>query len=70
MGQGLGIEIEVVNRATAGFVVQPKRSVVERTFACLGKQRPLSKDDERLPQVSEAHILWAMIALMLKRLAA
>jgi putative transposase len=70
IGEGLGIAIEVVNRAEKGFVVQPKPWVVERTFAWLGKQRRLSKDYERLPQVSEAQVLWAMIALMLKRLAA
>jgi putative transposase len=69
-GQALGIEVEVVSRAAEGFVPQPRRWVVERTFAWLGKQRRLSKDYERLPEVSEAQIQFAMISLMLNRLAA
>ncbi|OYQ66056.1 hypothetical protein B9G53_05725, partial [Pseudanabaena sp. SR411] len=40
------------------------------TFAWLGKQRRLSKDYERLPEVSEAVVHSAMIPLMLKRLSA
>ena len=40
----------------------------ERTFAWLGQSRRLSKDDERLPAVSEAMIYGAMSRLMLRRL--
>lgn len=36
------------------FNVLPRRWVVERTFAWLGKQRRFSKDYERLPETSEA----------------
>jgi putative transposase len=52
-----------------GFAVQPRRWVVERTFAWLGTYRRLSKDYEELPESSEAWIYAASIHLMLKRLA-
>ncbi len=63
-----GATVEVVNRAQAGFVVLPKRWIVERTFAWLNQNRRLSKDYELLPEVSEAMIQGAMIRLMLQRL--
>lgn len=52
-----------------GFVVLPKRWIVERTFGWLGRWRRLSKDYERNPKSSEAMIYISMIALMSKRLA-
>ena len=51
-----------------GFAVIPKRWVVERTLAWLGRNRRLSKDYESLPECSEAWIYLASIHLMLKRL--
>lgn len=54
---------------TPSFEVIPRRWVVERTFAWLGRQRRLSKDYEYLPSSSEGMIYLAMIRLMLKRLA-
>jgi putative transposase len=53
----------------AGFQVLHWRWIVERTFAWLGRWRRLSKDDEFLPQTSEAMIYLAMSRLMLRRLA-
>jgi putative transposase len=61
--------IEIVQRSAAHtFVVLPKRWIVERTFAWLGKYRRLSKDYETLPRSSECMILIAMINLMVHRL--
>ena len=52
-----------------GFVLLPKRWMVERTFAWLTRHRRLSRDFEKLPETSEAFIYLAMIRIMLKRLA-
>ena len=65
------LRLEVVRRQPGqqGFVVLPRRWVVERTFAWLGFHRRLSKDYEALAETSEAMIYVAMIRLMLARLA-
>jgi putative transposase len=52
-----------------GFQVLPRRWVVERTFAWLGRYRRLSKDYEALPETEEAWIYLAMSSLLLARLA-
>ena len=52
-----------------GFVVLPRRWVVERTFAWLMQCRRLARDYEILPSSSEAMIYIAMTRLMLRRLA-
>lgn len=65
-----GWEVEVVRkkRGQRGFQVLPRRWVVERTLAWIGKSRRLSKDYETLSASSEAWIHLAMIGLMLRRL--
>ena len=67
-----GIQLEIVARLAdqKGFVVQPRRWVVERTFAWLGKYRRLSKDYEHCTASSEGMVYVASIHTMLKRLAA
>ena len=52
-----------------GFILTPRRWVVERTCAWLSTSRRLSKDDEELPESSDAWIYAASIQLMLQRLA-
>ena len=52
-----------------GFVVLPKRWIVERTFAWLARYRRHGKDYEKTTASSEAFTYIAMIALMSKRLA-
>ena len=51
----------------AKFEVLPKRWVVERTFAWIGRNRRLSKDYEELITVSEAFVALAMLRLMVGR---
>lgn len=52
-----------------GFVVLPKRWIVERTFAWLARHRRHSRDYEHRTETSETMIYISMIALMSRRLA-
>ncbi len=52
-----------------GFVVLPRRWVVERTIAWIDQNRRMSKDYERLCASGEALVYAAMIRLMTRRLA-
>jgi len=63
------IDLEIVKRTDdmRGFVVLPRRWVVERTFAWISFHRRLSKDYEYLPATSETFIYISMIRLMLAR---
>jgi hypothetical protein len=51
-----------------GFVVLPRRWVVERTFAHLMRHRRLVRCYERTPEHHEAMIWWATISIMTRRL--
>jgi putative transposase len=51
-----------------GFVVLPRRWVVERTIAWIDHNRKMSKDYERLCASGEALVYAAMIRLMTRRL--
>jgi transposase len=62
--------LEVVRRGeNPGFVPLPKRWIVERTFAWLGRCRRLAKDFENLAVDALAFLCLAMIRLLLRRLA-
>jgi len=52
-----------------GFIVLPRRWVVERSFAWTGQNRRMSKDYERVPETGEAFMYVAMTRLMVRRLA-
>ena len=53
----------------AGFIVLPRRWVIERTIAWIMRNRRMSRDYEFLAQTTEVLIYVAMIRLMLRRLA-
>jgi transposase len=61
---------EIVKRSdrAKGFEILPRRWVVERTFAWLGRCRRLAKDFENLTRNALAFIRLASIRLMLRRI--
>ena len=63
--------IEIVTRSekVGTFKPEPKRWVIERTFAWLGRNRRLAKDFERTIASAEAWFLIASIRLLSRRLA-
>lgn len=67
MAQG---DVDIVKRSdqATGFVVLPKRWVVERTLAWLNRCRRLAKDWECLNRKARAFLLLASIRLMVRRL--
>jgi transposase len=64
------VNVEIVKRSDHAkrFVVLPKRWVVERTFAWLGRCRRLAKDWENLNRKALAFLHLASIRLMLRKL--
>jgi len=62
------LEIVTRDKAQKGFVLLPKRWMVERTLAWLGRNRILSKEYEHLTQTSESDVYIAAIRMMLRRL--
>ncbi|MER6375871.1 IS5 family transposase [Streptomyces mirabilis] len=69
--ENLHLTLEIVRRTddTTGFVVLPRRWVVERTLSWLMRSRRLVRDYETLPAMHEAMVLWSMTMLMSGRLA-
>ena len=64
------LDVEIVRRSDAakGFVVLPKRWVVERTFAWLSRCRRLARDWERFNRKALAFLRLASIRLMTRKL--
>ena len=65
------LSVTVVKRSddTRGFVVVPRRWVIERTFGWLMRHRRLVRDYERLPEHHEAMVLWATVMIMTRQMA-
>ncbi|MFJ5157383.1 transposase [Streptomyces sp. NPDC088353] len=61
----LRLTLEIVKRTddVTGFVVLPRRWVVERTLSWLMRSRRLARDYEKLPAMHEAMVLWSMTML-------
>jgi transposase len=66
----LAVTVTVVKRSDNlhGFVVLPRRWVVERSFGWLNRHRRLVRDYERLPEHHEAMVLWATTMIMTRQL--
>ena len=69
--QALRIVLQIVRkpRGQKTFEVLPRRWVVERTLSWISRCRRLDHDYERLPAHAEAMVHWAMIGIMVRRLA-
>jgi putative transposase len=65
------VRLEIIKRSdqAKGFIVLPKRWIVERTFGWFGKYRRLSKDYEYRTDTSEAMLSVAMMHIMVRRIA-
>lgn len=65
------LRIEIVKRSDdmKGFVLLPRRWVVERTFSWFGRNRRLAKDWENLATTLHAFVLLASIQIAIRRLA-
>ena len=63
----LNLVLHISTRQTQGFEVQPKRWIVERTFAWLGHFRRLAKDVEILAATAENMIRIAMLKITLAK---
>ena len=63
--------LEIVKRSdhAQGFELVPRRWVVERTFAWLGRNRRLAKDFEATIESAEAWLMMASIQLLVRRIA-
>ena len=64
------LRMEIVKRSDDmdGFVVLPRRWVVERTFSWFGRNRRLAKDFENLTQTLATFVTLASIQLAVRRL--
>ncbi len=65
--QGMRLEVVKLPEAKRGFVLLPRRWVVERSFAWIAKFRRLARDYERLPETVAVLHFVAFACLMLHR---
>jgi transposase len=65
------LRLEIVKRSDdlKGFVVLPRRWVVERTFSWFGRNRRIAKDYENLAKTLAAFVTLACIQIAIRRLA-
>jgi transposase len=64
---GIHLEVVMSPQAKRGFVLLPRRWVVERSFASVTRFRRLTRDYERLPETLAGLHFLAFAILMLKR---
>lgn len=65
---GYGRTLEITQKLGEGFIVQPWRWIVERTFSWLDNARGICRDFEELPDNHEGMVYAASIRLMLRKL--
>jgi transposase len=70
-GENLGLRLQIVRRTDgmSGFVILPRRWVVERSLAWITRRRRCVRDYERRAESHEAMVRWAMTLVMVRRLA-
>jgi transposase len=69
-GHGSQLAVVKLSEAKKGFVLLPRRWVVERSVAWAARFRRLSRDYERLPEALAGFHFLAFVILMLKRFVA
>ncbi|GAA0948357.1 IS5-like element ISSco3 family transposase [Actinocorallia libanotica] len=71
-GRALGVAVQTVQRepGAKGFTPIPRRWVVEQTFGTLMRHRRLVRDYEKTTASSQAHVYWAEIDRLTRRLTA
>jgi transposase len=62
--EGISLEVVKLSQAKRGFVLLPRRWVVERDFGWMSRFRRLARDQERLAEVLKGFHLIAFIILM------
>jgi transposase len=67
--QGIALEVVKLPEAKRGFVLLPRRWVVERSFAWMARCRRLARDYERLPETLAGLHFVAFVILLLRRAA-
>ena len=69
-GMGGNFALGIVKKLAdqKGFIVLPRRWVIERSFGWLVKQRRLTRDQEKNPRHHEAFVCLAFIGVMTRRL--